>query len=150
MVRISIKKRENTWFSLFSFFVYYLLYFSDPIVPNRTHSIVKNEKFYTYVAGSNATFKCSGNVGGPFGWFWWFLVRDDVEANITNYAVDDKMIKDVQCTYKRNGILTLPVTIQMNDSIVRCKVYNPYVPAPLPGCLRLCSEFPVMYIVGEL
>ncbi|XP_041373209.1 uncharacterized protein LOC121386395 [Gigantopelta aegis] len=93
------------------------------------------------------TFNCSGNVGRPAGWFWWFSVVDGVESNVTATAtlgepatVDDPAIN---CTFERSSTLRLTMTSSLRGAVIRCKTFHPtrVSEAELRGCSStVCVE----------
>ena len=103
----------------------------------------------TFIDGTTATFTCSGNVGGPAGWFWWFIVRGSTEFNITDQAHLCPPTTAWNCTSNRVGVLFLDITAALTHGVLRCKVYNPFFAAPSPGCSGLCAESNQLLVIGE-
>ncbi|XP_052067720.1 uncharacterized protein LOC127706997 [Mytilus californianus] len=75
--------------------------------------------------GDNITFLCTGNVGNPPGKFIWQKYRHSKNpTNYTNIVTTIQEVSDM-CSYNGSSTLTIQVTAEDNQAIIRCKVNSP-------------------------
>ncbi|CAC5417226.1 unnamed protein product [Mytilus coruscus] len=75
--------------------------------------------------GDNITFICTGNVGNPPGKFIWQKYKHG--ENPTDYTDITTTIQEVSdmCSYNGSSTLTIQVTDEDNQAIIRCTVISP-------------------------
>lgn len=83
-------------------------------------------KSASIMEGDNITFKCSGNVGQPAGFF---LFKKISKARIPpmNFTATTTEIDEIEgnCSYYRTSYLTIQVTAEDNQAVIRCLVVSP-------------------------
>ena len=100
--------------------------------------------------GTDLMFTCSGNVGGPPGWFWWFTVKDGFETNVTDRADNGEPQRSkIKCTFIRNSKMSLSATSKLNGATVQCKMYQPFFNPPEGGCAGVCTQSETIMVYGE-
>ena len=98
---------------------------------------------------TDAIFTCKGNVGGPIGWFWWFVAKGDLLTDVTNQSsVEEAHNSTSPCTIVVLSKLVLEIREQYEGSTVRCIAYQPDYAAPPTECQILCAESRVISVFG--
>ena len=89
-------------------------------MPRKPANITFEPAQYSAITeGDNVTFTCSGDVGRPPGTYLWQLISHKVVQNYTDITTFIESI-DGSCSYYGTSNLTIPMTADKNQAIIRC------------------------------